>query len=219
MKVLHLLPYSPAPAIFGRPLREYDMLKILAKYHSVAVLTCGDASVERTLREYSGSRLDLIHTVRFFPIKKKSLRHLLQFYLYWTGSSFAIWMNYNERMQGKIDQILAENGFDVIQIEFSYMGRFRLATDAIKMLDCHNIEYDCFRQIRLNTQSLFRRYHYYREHRKSYHEEIEAWRNQDVILGTSEPDRALLNRGVLNIPKLVVPNGVDASYFEPAPDS
>ena len=208
------MPYSPVPPIFGGALRTYHMLKILSRYHDVTVLTYGNRAVERGLRKHFGSRLSSIHTVQP-PLIWKS-RRLLQFYSLSTRRSFNNVATHTKRMQLKIDQLLAENGFDVVQTEFAHMGCFRLSTDAMKILDCHNVEYDCFRRIWLNTHTMLREYHYYLEYRKFYREEIEACRKQDAIFVTSMQDEALLERDVPRIPKFVVPNGVDTSHSKPS---
>jgi glycosyltransferase involved in cell wall biosynthesis len=208
------MPYSPVPPIFGGALRTYYMLKSLSRHHDVTVLTYGDDAVERELKTHFGPWLSSIHTVQL-PLAWKS-RRLLQFYSLWTRHSFNYVAAHTRRMQLKIDEILAEDGFDIVQVEFAHMGGFQLPTDAIKILDCHNVEYDCFRRIWLNTHTMLRRYHYYLEYKKFYREEIQACRKQDAIFVTSVQDKALLERDVPGVRKFVVPNGVDTSYSKPS---
>jgi glycosyltransferase involved in cell wall biosynthesis len=47
-------------------------------------------------------------------------------------------------------------------------------------------------------------------------EELEACRRQDAVFVTSLRDKEILDHDVPDIPKYVVPNGVDMSYFTPS---
>jgi len=114
-----------------------------------------------------------------------------------------------------IDRVLSENDFDVVQSEFSIMGFFNLRTNAVKVLDLHDVEHDKIRRMELNTRSPIRRLHYRREHKKFLREEIYVCNRQDALFVTSKRDKGLLESAVPGIPKIVIPNGVDMSYFTP----
>jgi glycosyltransferase involved in cell wall biosynthesis len=116
-------------------------------------------------------------------------------------------------MQKKLDQVLEADNYDIVQMEFPMMGHFDLKTDAIKILDEHNIEYDNFYGWWKTSQKPIRKAHYYREFKKSYHEEISACRKMDAIFVVSERDKMILNKEVPSKPKILIPNGVDTSYF------
>jgi glycosyltransferase involved in cell wall biosynthesis len=99
------------------------------------------------------------------------------------------------------------------------MGCYRLGTGAVRILDAHNVEFDNYRRMSLHASSLFRKKYYGRESRLLRLEEAEACRRHDAIFATSERDRRLLETLVPGVPKFVIPNGVDPSYFTPAAGS
>jgi glycosyltransferase involved in cell wall biosynthesis len=122
-------------------------------------------------------------------------------------------------MQEEIDKVLTEHHYDLVQVEFSHMGSYRLTTGAFTVLDAHNVEYENFRRMWQNNRSLLKRLHYYVEHRKFYREEIEACERFDAVFVTSGRDKEILDADTPAVPKYVVPNGVDTSYFTPAPSA
>lgn len=213
MKVLHVMPYSPVPQSFGGAIRVYHMLKNIALHNEVTVLTYGSPEDHRRLSQEFSPQVKTIHMV-----PKPWLRthkRLGQFYALWTShSTFSLYIRTRE-MRSQMRRILCENEFDVVQTEFSAMVLDELSTDALKILDAHNVEYDIFRRMWINTRSPLRKVHYYREYKTFFHEETEACRKQDAIFVTSERDKKLFDGGAPNVPKFVVPNGVDTSYFKP----
>jgi len=125
----------------------------------------------------------------------------------------------SRQMQNTIDMVLSENNFDIVQTEFSSMGCYTLPNTIVKILDSHNVEYDNFRRMWLKTSSPLRKLHYFDEYKKFYHEELENYKSQDALFVTSSRDKQILDADLPNLPKYVVPNGVDASYFAPSPQS
>jgi len=105
----------------------------------------------------------------------------------------------------------------VVQTEFSHLGPFELQTQALKVLDTHNVEYDNFRRMWESSPWGVKKLHYGLEYRKMRADEVETCRRQDVLLTTSERDREIFERDVPGVTKRVVSNGVDSDFFTPAP--
>jgi len=123
-------------------------------------------------------------------------------------------------MQQEIDRAVSENPFDLIQREFHVMGLFRAeCPGAVQVLDAHNVEYDCVRRMAQSSHSPIRRAFYGMEYRKMYQEETDVYGRQDALLVTSSRDKSLLDEDLRHVPKFVIPNGVDASFFQPSADS
>lgn len=216
MKILHLMPYVPVPPIFGGALRIYHLLKHMVQRHEVTVVAYGSPDDHRRMVEYFDSQLHAIHTVP--PPWIARHRRLGQLYTLGTSHSFfySQLAGQGEAMQRQLDRLLVEHDFDIVQAEFAPMGYFQLHTDAVRILDAHNVEYDNFRRMWLNTRSLIRKLHYYREYKKFVREEIEVCRKHDAIFVTSARDKEILDADVPSTPKFVVPNGVEVSYFKPS---
>jgi glycosyltransferase involved in cell wall biosynthesis len=116
-------------------------------------------------------------------------------------------------MQEAINRCLKRESFDIIQLAFPVMGYFSFESSAVKILDAANIEYDIHRRVAESSSSAVRRWWASYEYRKLYPQEIRICSEQDAITLTSERDRALLDKDVPAVPKFVIPNGVDTSYF------
>lgn len=213
MKILHLMPYCPVPPTFGGALRIYHLLKNLAEYHEVTVATYGTEHDRKAMIESFGGKLRAIHMI---PSQWTThYRRIGQLYALCTNHSFFHLLVNRTEMQRLIDRVLAEEEFDIVQTEFPMMGAFRLDTDAVRVLDAHNVEYENFRRMWLHTRSPLRKAHYYREYKKLYDEEIAACKKQDAMFVTSQQDREIFDTVVPSIPKFIIPNGVDTSYFHP----
>lgn len=213
MKILHLSPYCPVPPNFGGALRIYHLLKGISKNNEVTFVTFGKDSEKKLLTDHFKSQVKAFHVVN--PPWTWSYRRIAQFYALWTSGSFFSLFSKSMEMQKKIDDILETEDFDIVQMEFPIMGNFELKTDAVKVLDEHNIEYDNMYRMWRYQQNSLRRIHYYLEYKKSYEEELATCRKMDSIFVVSERDKMILNKDVPDIPKFLMPNGVDTSYFKP----
>lgn len=217
MKILHLLPYIPTPPTFGGALRIYHILKHLHKHHDVTVAGFSNSGDPAVFFESFPVLKDKAHFLTYLPDKR--LRRLTQFYALFTGHSHWFTTVSSGSMQQLIDRLLAKQPFDVIQSEFPTMGIFDFSkSNAAKILDAHNVEYDNFKRMANLERSKIRRFFYRRECEKFYNEEIEVCRKQTAIFTTSGRDRDLFNEDIPKVPKFVIPNGVDTTYFCPSPE-
>ena len=214
MKVLHVLPYVPVPLIYGGAIRCYHILRALALQHEVTVVAFGSKQDGERLLQHFHPLLKEVRTVDLPWINR--YRRLTQLYALWSTQSFFSLSTSSQEMQETIDDLVAETEFDVVQFEFPIMAKYEIRCNAIRILDQHNVEYDNFRRMWMNSNSSLRQLHYFSEYSKIRREEIDVCRNQDIIFVTSERDRELLERDVRTTPKFIVPNGVDISYFTPS---
>jgi polysaccharide biosynthesis protein PslH len=213
MKVLHLMPYSPVPPMFGGALRTYHLLNKLADRHDVTVVAYGTEQDKKNMLDTYGNRLRAVHMV---PSKwSVHYRRLGQIYALCTNHSYFHFSAQHEEMQKTLNRLFDRERFDLVQTEFPMMGSFDMNTDAIKILDAHNVEYDNFRRMAANARSVIRKLHYTREYRKLYVEEIDACSRQDAMFVTSSRDKEIFDSDIPHIPKYVIPNGVDMAYFQP----
>ncbi len=215
MKILHVIPYCPYPPQFGGALRVFNLLKQMAARHEVTVVYPGHPGSDEGLRDAFGGKLAKIHVAarRWTRV----YRRLGQFYSTFTPNSFFYQMGWDRGTEKILRNELENGGYDLVQTEFPHMAAYDLPTDAVQILDEHNVEYDLTRRQWQMATSPFRKFHYRDEYRKIYREEMAACRKQDLVLVTSERDRALLDADLPEVKKFVLPNGVDASYFRPSP--
>lgn len=211
MKILHLLPYLPTPAKFGGALRIYHILNHLEKNHDVTV--CGfNESGDLELFRQEFPRLE--GRMHFLKRRRSQYHRLMQLYALLTPHSH--WYNWAQsaELERRINRLLANSEFDFVLSEFATMGHFNLETDAIRILDAHNVEYDNFRRMSLLNWSPLRKKFYTREYEKCYKEEVGIFNKQDAIFTTSSRDGDLIREDAPDIPQFVIPNGVDIDYFQ-----
>jgi glycosyltransferase involved in cell wall biosynthesis len=123
---------------------------------------------------------------------------------------------YSAPMQAAIDSLLAEESFDIIQIESNRMACFRLRTNARVVINEHNIESELVGRMGQGERSALRRAHHRLEERKLRRFERTLWGRVDGVALTSEREEEMVQRLVPGTPTAVVPNCVDLEYFSPA---
>ncbi|HUI65829.1 MAG TPA: glycosyltransferase [Bacteroidota bacterium] len=198
----------------------YNLLKEMTRSHDVSVIMYGTPAEKSLVTESFGGRLRNIRAVEK-PLKSVSIhKRWAQIRSLFEAGSATTWSFYSDAMQHAIDRAVSENAFDLIQREFLVMGLFRAeCPGAVHVLDAHNVEYDCVRRMAQASRSPIRRAFYGMEYRKMRQEETEIYGRQDALLVTSSRDKALLDKDLVRTPKFVIPNGVDASYFQPSTES
>ncbi|MBI4547767.1 MAG: glycosyltransferase [Ignavibacteriae bacterium] len=214
MKILFMLPYSPVPPTFGGAMRIYHLIKLALRNHDVSILSFGSSEDERELRSHLGSQTRNINVI---PLRwHKKTRRLRQFFSLFRNHSFMYLLVHRQKMQDELDHLLETLDFDIVQTEYPSMGSYQLNSHAIKILDSPDVQYDNFRQTWHTARTQLRKLYYRNEYKKFYREEIEACNRYDVVLLTSARDKQILDADIPIIPKYVIPNGVDASYFIPS---
>lgn len=214
MRILFISPYAPVPPTFGGALRIFHLLKNLSVNHEVSLLTFGGEKEKTLLENYFGNYIKDYHLVA--TTWAWQYKRLAQFYALFTPNSFFSLFSKSDEMQNKLNELLEINTYDIIQMEFPIMANFKLNSDAIKILDEHNIEYDNFYGMFKYAKTPIRKLHYYREFKKTKEEEINICKKMDSINVVSKRDNNILDKEIPDIPKFIIPNGVDVKYFKPS---
>jgi glycosyltransferase involved in cell wall biosynthesis len=212
MKVLVATPFSPVPPDFGGALRVYHILKQLALRYEVTVVAYGTPEDAARIR----SEFDLgdVHVVA--PSWVATKRRLGQLYSTFSRRSFFHLSVTHRAFAHSLQAILNREKFDVFHTEYSHLGPFNLNTDALRILDAHNVEYDNFRRMWKMSRWGLEKIHYGLESVKLKRDELDSCRSQHGILATSERDKRLFDSEIPDVPKYIVPNGVDPRFFSPS---
>src|SRR6516225_5383764 len=115
----------------------------------------------------------------------------------------------------------APGGFDVVNLEFSFLGdcNLRHAPPGERlpplMVDSHNIDYDLARQYACAGSSLVRRLYAKANWRKLRREELGTYRDADGIYLCSALDERRLLDQVPGARTAVIPNAADVEYYQP----
>ncbi len=190
----------------------YHILKYLTRNHDVTVTGFNESG---SMDAFRSEFPELKNKMYFIDRNRKNYRRLLQFYSLLTDHSY--WYNWaqSKELEKRVRTLVSREDFDIIMCEFASMGLFDLDTDAIRIMDAHNIEYDNFRRMSTLDWSFIRKKFYEREYEKCLKEEVKAFQRHDAIFATSKRDIGIIGSHVPETPGFVIPNGVDSSFFTP----
>ena len=125
-------------------------------------------------------------------------------------------------LQRSLDRLLRAQRFDVVNLEFTFLGHFdlRQAPPGEKLpalvVDSHNIDYDLARQYaRDRSSSLARRLYAEANWRKLRREELAVYRGADGVYLCSASDERRLLDDAPGIRTAVIPNAADVEHYQP----
>ncbi|MGH9076249.1 MAG: glycosyltransferase family 4 protein [Acidimicrobiales bacterium] len=211
LRILVLSPDLPYPPSWGFGTRVYQLVRHLAEHHDVTLLCYARPDQESSAVALREVCADVRMVRRPAPglIARRSgqLRSLL------STATFQAQELRSRGMQAALDELLGGAGFDVVQVESTYMGGFRFGTGAAVVLDEHNIEYELLQRMSGSERSGLRRAFNGLEHAKTRRVEQRMWQGLDACLLTSAREEAVVRTKAPGTVTAVVPNGVDPEYF------
>lgn len=213
MNILLLCPWFPYPPNWGFAKRVYHILEVLARRHTVTLLTYTDGDDAAQL-----SALATLCTVHTVPRRRHRFgKRLGQLASLPSPVSFQRRLIHTAAMQEALDTLSSGTPFDIIHVSTSQMACFRFDPRSTLVLDEHNVEYELYHRVAQAEGSLPRRVFNWLEYVKFKREEIAAWRAVDGCAMTSAREAQLVNELVPATPTEVVPNAVDTEFFAPSP--
>jgi glycosyltransferase involved in cell wall biosynthesis len=126
-------------------------------------------------------------------------------------------------MQQALDRVLRATRFDVVNLEFTFLGRcdLRQAPPGERypalIVDSHNIDYDLARQYARSGGNLVRRLYAAANWRKLRREELGTYRDADGVYLCSGADEQRLLGEIPTARTVVIPNAADVAYYQPRP--
>ena len=218
MKILFVAPYLPSPARFGGQRRMDGLMRGLAANHEVSILSF-NSSDAYTQESLDATRLFCKKVITLPDLDARSVaeKRRLQLRSLLSLHSFEhLQVARRADFQKLIDEEIASDAYDVVQVEFANMGCFRYSRGArrpLLILDEHNIEYDLQRRTAGSAEGVTRRVYNSLNWRKLGREEKSAWQRFDGVVLTSERDAQLLAQESPKTRRAVVPNGVNVDQF------
>ncbi len=222
LTILCVSQMPASPPRFGAQARMHGLMTQLARRHDLtAVMLVDDEfDIEECRRAMQAYCRDVVLVPN--PYGREGLaKRLLQL-----RSLASIWSFERLRitvpaLQQALDRILRTNRFDLVNLEFPYLGHchLRQAPPGEKLpaviVDSHEVAYDLARQFARGGRSLPRRLHAGANWRKLRREELRTYRDADgVYLCSAADERRLLDQ-VPEIRTAVIPNAADVEYYQP----
>jgi polysaccharide biosynthesis protein PslH len=126
-------------------------------------------------------------------------------------------------LQRALDQVLRAKRFDVVNLEFPYLGHchLRQAPPGERLpalvVDSHEIAYDLARQFAVAGANLGRRLYGGANWRKLRREELGIYREAAGVYLCSAADEQRLLGQIPDARTAVIPNAADVEYYQPRP--
>src|SRR5215469_2356444 len=213
-----------SPPRFGAQARVHGLMTQLSRRHNLtAVMLVDDEfDAEECRREMEAYCREVVLVPN--PCVRQGLaKRLLQLQSLASTRSFERLQVTVPAMQRALDRVLRARRFDVVNLEFSFLGDcdLRQAPPGERLpalvVDSHNIDYDLARQYARAGNSLTRRLYAEANWRKLRREELGTYRDADgVYLCSAADERHLLDQ-LPGVRTAVIPNAADVEYFHPRP--
>src|SRR5258707_4756589 len=210
MKVLVLTPNFPSPT-WGAGTRNYYVLRALARQHMVSLLSLIDSKEDL---DKSSLLEDFVHRIRCVVRPVAAQKRFQQLVYVARRKSYSLGINSCMEVQKALDELLAEEHYDVVCFESALMAHYRLPDDVACIIDEHNVEYELLWRTFRYEAAGWRKWYNWWESRVLKPVEINLCQRANLVLTTSEQDCQTLKSALSSIPIEVVPNGVNIEEFQ-----
>ena len=224
LNILCVSQMPASPPRFGAQARMHGLMTQLARRHELtaAVLVDEQFDADECRRAMQAYCREVVMIPN--PYGQEGLtKRLLQLRSLASVQSFERLRVTLPTLQQTLDRVLHARRFDVVNLEFPYLGRYdlRQAPPGERVpplvVDLHDIEYDLVRQFARTGGSLGRRLYAGANWRKLRREELRTYRDADgVYLCSAADERRLLN-DIPDARTTVIPNAADVDYYQPRP--
>jgi len=222
LSILYVSQMPASPPRFGAQARVHGLMTQLARRHKLtAVMLVDDAfdieECRRAMQAYCGDVM-LVHN----PYGRDGLaKRLLQLRSLVSARSFDRLRVTLPGLQQALDQVLRARRFDIVNLEFPYLGHcvLRQAPPDEKLprlvVDSHEIAYDLARQFAAAGANFSRRLYAGANWRKLRREELGIYGEADGVYLCSAEDQQRLLDEIPDAHTVVIPNAADVDYYQP----
>lgn len=224
LRRLNILCVSQMPASpprFGAQARMHGLMTQLARNHDLTAVTLVDDQfdTEECRLAMQAYCREVVLVPNPHPSDGLSKR-LMQLQSLASGQSFERLRLRVPALQQALDRVLHAMSFDVVNLEFTFLGNYHLrqAPSGQRLpaliVDSHNIDYALARQY-ARAGGLTRRLYAGVNWRKLRREELQTYRDADGVYLCSTADQQRLLEQVPGAHTLVIPNAADVEYYQP----
>jgi glycosyltransferase involved in cell wall biosynthesis len=224
LKILFVSHMPASPPRSGAQARPHGLMTQLARRHDLtaAMLVDHEFDIEECRRAMQAYCREVMLLPNPYG-REGFAKRLLQLQSLASTRSFERLRVTVSALQHALDRILHAKRFDIVNLEFPYLGHFdlRQAPPGEKapalIVDSHEIAYDLARQFAQAGGSFVRRLYADINWRKLRREELGTYRDADgVSLCSALDERRLLDQ-VPGVRTAVIPNAADVEYYQPRP--
>lgn len=209
---LVVTPWTPYPLVFGGAIRTYHMMRMLASFGDVSLLTLASWT-DRDVRDHLGTFCREVRIVddRAVDSSRGRARSLL------TRRSFQRASFTSAALQRALDEMTAGGDIGTVLLEMSPMAMYRTPDQVVRVLDMANIEGELVAR-RAEVAGGLRGALLRLEAAKLRREEQRDVRSVDLVITTSDRETAIVQRWPGAPPVFTLANTIDIDFFSPRPD-
>ena len=222
LSILHVSQMPASPPRFGAQARMHGLMTQLARRHDLTAVTLVDDEFDieecRLAMQAYCREVILIRN----PHGRDGLaKRSLQLRSMASRRSFERLRVTVPAFQRKLDEVLRSKRFDIVNLEFPYLGHCDLRQSSGGMrppaiiVDSHEMAYDLARQFAGTHASFARRAYAGVNWRKLKHEELETYRKADGVYLCSADDEKRLRDHAPAQRTAVIPNAADVDFYQP----
>ncbi len=211
MRILFLCLRCPYPPQRGDRIRSYNFIKQLSKRHDITLVFFAESESDIEAVKHLQPFCERVEWIKFSPsfASINTAIHCL------SRIPLQVHYWYSPQMQRKINQLLAEENFQLIHAQLFRMGQYVIKTEGIaKVLDlCDSLALNLSRRAELDCTP--KRFLVKLEEKRVRRYEVEIMKAFDsgTVVAHFDRDYLLNQDNSLNLS--VVPMGVDLKYFQP----
>jgi polysaccharide biosynthesis protein PslH len=223
LNILFVSQMPASPPRIGAQARVHGLMTQLARRHDItAVMLIDEAfNAEECRRAMQAYCREVVLVPN--PLGREGLaKRLLQLRSLASTRSFERLRVLAPEMQQTLDRVLRSTRFDIVNLEFSFLGYCNLRqappgeTLPSLIVGSHNIDYDLARQYAQAGGGLVRRGYAAVNWRKLRREELTVYRDADGVSLCSAVDEQRLLNEIPGARATVIPNAADVEYFKPS---
>lgn len=220
-KILIVYPGSIFPIVMACQIRVLNMIRSLSQKHSVYFIS---QIAEKSQAKYRSALLKYCKNVKLILASNKESMfkrgiYKLLFYLcaiFKRHNSYYFYANLR-KFRNAVIQFINSNNLDVIQVEYWFVSGFlnEVNRNLYLSLDTHDVLYEKSKlAIDLSSNIFLKMWKLY-FWRWEKQKEIETWDKYDSLIAISKVDRCKIRKVLPHKNILVIPMGVDTSFFQP----
>jgi polysaccharide biosynthesis protein PslH len=222
LNILYVSQMPASPPRFGAQARTHGLMTQLARRHDLtaAMLVDDEFDADECRRAMQVYCREVVMVPN--PYGREGLaKRLLQIRSLASIQSFERLRVTLPELQASLDRTLRSRRFDVVNLEFPYLGHYDLRQSPpgekrpAVVVDSHEIAHDLARQFARTATSVGRRMYAGANWRKLRREELGTYRGADGVYLCSLADERRLLEEAPGVRTAVVPNAADVEYFQP----
>jgi polysaccharide biosynthesis protein PslH len=227
LEQLNILCVSQMPASpprFGAQARMHGLMTQLARRHDLTAVTLIDDEFDpdeccRAMQAYCREVVMVRNPYGREGLTKR-LVQLRSLASTWSFERLRVTL---PALQQTLDRVLRARRFDIVNLEFPYLGHYDLRQAPLGerrpplIVDSHEIAYDLAGQFSGAGGNLGRCLYAWANSRKLRRDELGTYREADGVCLCSAADEQRLLKQVTGVRTAVIPNAADVEYYQPRP--